>query len=216
MVLTLPSAAAVGVDLLRSILEDPNVQQANSDFVARIGESPVPATCRAACALMGEEALVDFSDDEWHVGSTDATTCLIAVLVCRTSRKAWAAHYNSHLARVDTSITQLLPRHMQHPEVWLVGSFLEPTGESAATLQAVLQLLHACRLPCVVRLACVAGANTDGAGAPRALHLAVGCSPGDAGVTVCCDASPAGFADRGPELPRRFAHDHMAESRGDV
>ncbi len=49
---------------------------------------------------------------------------------------------------------------------------------------------------------------TDGAdvrnGGPAAINLAVCCSTGR--------ASPAGFADRGPELPRRFGHDHVSTS----
>lgn len=37
----------------------------------------------------GEEALVDFSLSQWHVGSADATTCLILAVVCPVTRKAW-------------------------------------------------------------------------------------------------------------------------------
>ncbi|KXZ56594.1 hypothetical protein GPECTOR_1g534 [Gonium pectorale] len=240
-------------NLLRAVLEDPQVQRANAAFLARAGEAPVPASRRSVCTLMGEEALVDFSRDEWHVGSMDATTCLIAVAACRVTRKAWAAHYNSSLARRDASIALLLPRHLESPDLFLVGSFSEASGESASTLLRVLLLLHAAALPFRVRLACVDAVNTDGAsGGPRALHLALRCGPGGAscdrgwggggvgaggrgqegggsgmregarsverlgagaaeGGEELWSASPAGFADRGPELPRRFAHDHLAD-----
>ncbi|PNG62042.1 hypothetical protein TSOC_015493, partial [Tetrabaena socialis] len=92
---------------------------------------------------------------------------------------------------------------MRAPELYLVGSFVEATGESAATLGTLLRRLHAAPLPLRLRLACVGPANTDGAtGGPRALSLAVRCSDGD--------AAPGPFADRGPELARRFAHDVLA------
>ncbi|GLC35720.1 Protein N-terminal asparagine amidohydrolase [Pleodorina starrii] len=121
--------------------------------------------------------------------------------------KAWTAHYNSELAKRDTSIIDMLPDHMQRPDVWLVGSFCEPTGESKATLAGVLLQLQDSQLPFRVRLACVDAANTAAAGGPRALHLTMGCVSG--GATESANASPAGFVDRGPELPRRFAHDHL-------
>ncbi len=76
-------------DLATAVLQDPAVQQANAAFLARSGDDPVPATRRAVCTLMGEEALVDFSSGEWHIGSMDATTCLIVAAACRVTRKAW-------------------------------------------------------------------------------------------------------------------------------
>ncbi|GIL43202.1 hypothetical protein Vafri_1006 [Volvox africanus] len=210
MVLVLPSVGPLDNtdDAVTQLIQDPLIKDANTRFLERTGSLPVPASCRAACALLGEQALVDFSQEHWHVGSSDATTCLIAVVVCHTTCKAWAAHYNSGFAERDTSILDLLPRHMQKPDLWLVGSFREPTGESAATLAAVLRQLQDCKLLFNVRLACVDLNNTDSTGAPCALSLVVHCSAVEGVEGV--DPSPAGFDDRGPELPRRFAHDHIA------
>lgn len=145
---------------------------------------------------------------------------------------------------------------MRRPDLYLTGSFVEPTGESSSTLRRVCRALHESPLPFTVRLACIDtlntryphqqrqqqqqqqhpeglasqdaqqtspedrgvwdGASVDGAeghnggaawrgaGGPAAINLAVCCSSGR--------ASPAGFADRGPELPRRFGHDHVSVS----
>ncbi|EFJ52005.1 hypothetical protein VOLCADRAFT_103207 [Volvox carteri f. nagariensis] len=119
-----------------------------------------------------------------------------------------AAHYNSGFANTDSSILELLPHHMEKPDVWLVGSFQEPNGESEATLFGVLRQLQDSHLPFHVRLACVDSANTNAKGGPYALNLTVRCSPtANAEGAI---AKPMGFEDRGPELPRRFAYDHLA------
>lgn len=101
---------------------------------------------------------------------------------------------------------------MQRPDLWLVGSFREPTGESAATLAGVLQQLQRCELPFHVRLACVDAANTDASGAPRTLHVTVRCTSGACVERQGLEASPNGFEDRGPMLPRRFIHDYIEAS----
>ncbi|GLI68890.1 hypothetical protein VaNZ11_013437, partial [Volvox africanus] len=198
MVLVLPSMGPLDDhnDAVTQLVQDPLVRDANKKFLERAVDLPLPASCRAACALMGEQALVDFSQEHWHVGSTDATTCLIAVVICHTTCKAWAAHYNSGFAARDMSILDLLPRHMKNANLWLVGSFREPTGESAATLAGVLRQFQDCNLFFNVRLACVDLNNTDSAGVPCALSLVVRCTAVEGFEGV--DPSPAGFGDRGP------------------
>ncbi len=105
MVLHLPDGTALRADapLVEQLLRCEQLQEAAREFLSRLGEAPVPATQRSACALMGEQALVRFRGgtegaggeadgyiaSDWHVGSTDATTCLIAVAVCRESCTAW-------------------------------------------------------------------------------------------------------------------------------
>lgn len=86
------------------------------------------------------------------------------------------------------------------PEVYLVGAYEEPRGTSEQVAGRLLRMLHQeTPKPLRLRLACILGLNTDPATqAPRARHLSLHCATGE--------ASPAGFADRGPELPRRFAH----------
>ncbi|GIL72777.1 hypothetical protein Vretifemale_3086, partial [Volvox reticuliferus] len=209
MVLVLPSVGRLNDtdDAVTQLVQDPLLQDANKRFLEKKRDLPLAASYRAACALMGEQALVDFSQEDWHIGSTDATTCLIAVVMCHKTYKAWAAHYNSGFAEQDTSILELLPRHMQNPDLWLVGSFREPSGESAATLLGVLRQFQECDLMFNVRLACVDLNNTDSAGAPYALNLVVRCADG-------VDPNPAGFINRGPELPRRMAHHNIAASWG--
>ncbi|KAG2450088.1 hypothetical protein HYH02_000192 [Chlamydomonas schloesseri] len=228
--------------LLRAILADPAIQGANEAFLGRLKDPPVPATCRSACTMMGEEALVDFSSCQWHVGSADATTCLIVAVVCPVTRKAWAAHYNSSLVRRDTSIRHLLPAVMQQPHAYLVGSFREGSGESAATLAGALAHLHACPLAFRLRLACVGTANTDPAtGGPRAINLALRCGPpvagaggaegaggaaGEGGAAAAAawqalaelpdvgEPGPSGFEDRGPEVSWRLVRDRLVARDG--
>ncbi|KAG2495738.1 hypothetical protein HYH03_006336 [Edaphochlamys debaryana] len=151
---------------------------------------------------------------------------------------AWSAHFDSSTSRGERSICGLLPGCMRAPDLYLAGSFDEGSGESEATLATVLTRLSASPLRFRVRLACVGPVNTAPGGGPRVMHLAVRCrvaAPGKVpegqegvvkggqhghgeeeegeGQEEAVVASPAGFEDRGPELPRRFAHGHL-EDRG--
>lgn len=105
MVLHIPDGTALRADahFVEQLVRCEQLRKAARDFLSRVGEVPLPATQRSACALMGEQALVRFRSgsegagggadgrvtSDWHVGSTDATTCLIAVAVCRESGTAW-------------------------------------------------------------------------------------------------------------------------------
>ena len=104
-----------------------------------------------------------------------------------------AAHYNSSLVRRDASIAALLPTAMRQPHAYLVGSFAEASGESAATLAGALALLHDSPLAFRLRLACVDAANTDPAtGGPRAINLVLRCAP----PTASADAAGGSGAGR--------------------
>lgn len=106
-------------------------------------------------------------------------------------------HNEAFLAAVD---------QMQAPALYLVGGFEEPSGTSHAVCHAVLDMAHRAtgqrRLE--LRLACIGAANTvlleTGVPSPASHHLAVDCATGA--------AYPACFEHRGPELPRRFGHQH--------
>ncbi|KAG2442789.1 hypothetical protein HXX76_002868 [Chlamydomonas incerta] len=208
--------------LLRAILADPAIQAANQAFLDKLGaEPPVPAACRSVCAMMGEEALVDFGACQWHVGSADATTCLIVAVVCPITRKAWAAHYNSSLVRRDASIARLLPAAMRQPHAYLVGSFKEGSGESAATLAGALALLHDCPLAFRLRLACVDVANTDPAtGGPWAINFALRCGPPAAGADAAggtagaCSGQRAGTGEWEEEAGQAAAWQALAALPG--
>jgi hypothetical protein len=79
-------------DLLAALLADAQLRDRTDAFLAQRHNGscgPVPASCRSACALMGEEALVDCSSTSWWLGSTDATTCLIVAVVSLSTGKAW-------------------------------------------------------------------------------------------------------------------------------
>lgn len=91
MVLLLPLLGPLSDDdnLLQNLLRDTQLIEANRSFVVQTGNQRLAAHHRAVCAFMGEQALVDFSNGLWHIGSCDATTCLITVAVCHITKKAW-------------------------------------------------------------------------------------------------------------------------------
>lgn len=153
------------------------------------------------------QAWVSCADHSYTLGSSDATTCVIVVIVCHGARRAWCAHHDANTVRRGWGGGALADGvrqwglEGQAADVYLVGAFQEASGVSAAVAHGVLAALRKCPLRLTVRLACILHANTTPAGGPASLHVAVDAASGA--------AHPATFADRGPELPRRMAYAMM-------
>jgi hypothetical protein len=188
---------------VEALLRSPTVEAANAQFLSQ-PQLELPAGTRGICVLQGEAASVPLpsgaSEARLTIGSEDATTCAIAVLLSRSH--AWAAHLDSSSCS-DSSALQRAFAAFTRPEpepvaLYLAGCYEEPSGVGRRVAQAVLQLFHALSpWPLELRLCCVGAANTTPAGAPRSRQLVVDCSTGA--------AFPHTFADRGPCIPRRMA-----------
>lgn len=129
-----------------------------------------------------------------YLGSTDATTCVIAVLIDPPSGTAAAAHFDSASAASVASVGALL-RGMAAPLLFLAGGYCDARGQGPRDAEALLHRFHTTQLPISLRLCACGRANTDAAGAPRCQALALD--------LATLAPYPAHFADRGPlPLPR--------------
>lgn len=185
-----------------AILTCPEVIAANQAFLTSDVRT-IPPSTRSIHVVQGEAALASWANHELCIGSTDATTCVIAVVVCRQTQMAWTAHFDEATAPLDHTFSDLAQQGTLQgdADVYLVGGFEEKSGISAAVVAGVLRSLHAAPLNFHLRLASILRLNTSPEGGPAALHLAVDCHSGT--------PYPATFADRGPELPRRFTYASM-------
>ena len=188
---------------VEAILTCPELIASNQAFLNSDVRS-IPATSRSIHVVQGEAALASWASHDLCIGSTDSTTCVIAVVVCGQTQMAWAAHFDEATAPLDHTFSDLAAQQgalQGEADVYLVGGFEEKSGFSAAVVAGVLRSLHACPVRLHLRLASILRLNTTPAGGPAALHLAVDCRSGT--------PHPATFADRGPELPRRFTYSSM-------
>lgn len=117
-------------------------------------------------------------EDRVFAGSEDATTCVIAVLRCPTTKAVWAAHFDDATIGDTKSIAAAVDQ-MAQPELYLVGGYDEPSGSGRRACQALLHAFHAL-LPqqVALKLAVLAAACIDAAGGPATRQLAVDCATG--------------------------------------
>lgn len=77
----------------------------------------------------GETATVRSNNLQPLVGSQDATTCVIAVLSCPETAVVWAAHLDyPALGQQDVAGIRAALRHMQRPQLYLVGGYCDDAG----------------------------------------------------------------------------------------
>ncbi|KAF5843719.1 protein N-terminal asparagine amidohydrolase [Dunaliella salina] len=209
--LVLPSGVGLPevCDLLKSLLEDPLLQHQNSAFLSQphsiiCSDTPTLYVHQAECAS------VSYTQEppDLHIGSDDATTCVILAARCPVTGRAYVSHHDTGTIQGNDEDLLRSILAMEKPEIYLVGAFKEDTGVSLEVCHRLLTLLHAHSRPFKVVLACLWTANfiaaTQG---PATRGLALHCASGN--------ARPAGFEDRGPELPRRTAHSTCSVFTGD-
>mmetsp|Transcript_7421 Transcript_7421/g.19808 ORF Transcript_7421/g.19808 Transcript_7421/m.19808 type:complete len:316 (-) Transcript_7421:761-1708(-) len=209
--LILPSGKGLPetTDLLKSLLEDEVLQQRSSAFLSE-PRSIVHCDTPTVYVHQAECASVTYTQEppDLHIGSDDATTCVILAARCSVTGRAYVAHHDT--GTIQSADQELLCSilAMDKPEIYLVGAFKEDTGVSQEVCHRLLTLLHAHSQPFKVVLACLWTANfistTQG---PATRGLALHCASGN--------AHPAGFEDRGPELPRRTAYSTCSVFTGD-
>jgi hypothetical protein len=177
------------------IMNQTMIAAANRAFLQQ-DQSELGAEHRSICVLQAEQAITSYGDQEIYIGSEDATTCLIAVVLCQATKKAWVAHFDDSTSEDVEAVTTALDT-FQAPQLYLTGAYDEPSGCSLRACRAILNLFHASPQPIDLRLACIFTANTSATKSPCTRSLVVNCKTGA--------AHPFTFADRGPEVPRRFA-----------
>lgn len=189
-----PVTAAPG-ELLEAVLLNPEVERQNRMFLEQ-SRGEVPAHKSSLCVLQGEEALVDPVASVEYLGSEDATTCVLVVVHCSTTRRSWAAHLDEISGLHSSQMWENLD-DFKAPSLYLVGGYREPKNQGPALAGEVLSLFHSTDQRFDLKLACVASAVTEHDGRPACRQLVVELATGR--------PFPLTFADRGPEVERRMA-----------
>lgn len=162
----------------------------------------VAVVCAASlCLLQGESAAVDASAVPGiKIGSQDATTCLVVLLWCPVTQYIWAAHVDQPLHSKDVAHVTTALQHMQQPQLYIAGGYCNAQALGPRISQHILQQFHSLPAAITLQLLCVAAANTAADGSPCTCDLVLDTATGS--------VHPWRFADRGPEVPRRFAAHH--------
>ena len=110
--------------LLKEILSDASIQASAQSFLTR--ERVFKERQRkTVCVQQGECARVNLSNEpDVILESNAATTCIIAVAVCKVTGIACIAHLDG---ASEAAFGQWL-RRMTHPSIYLVGDFVLSQG----------------------------------------------------------------------------------------
>jgi hypothetical protein len=199
-----------------------------SDLLSKLG-SELKSTCdqfldSPACVLdslesvhvvQGEFAEVLLDKDVNIIGSSDATTCFMAVLIDHPSGRALVCHHDETTVQLIDNIIQGIVPQMQSPELYLVGGALtadEDDGNktiSTTTVTTLLHVLHSLSIPITLKLFCALAWNTDPiTRAPLCQSLAVSLKKQHRQQEMCTAFAvpPGGWKDnRGPLIIPRLA-----------
>jgi hypothetical protein len=178
---------------LELLLSHPVLAAANAAFLDQ-PQLELPPRTRGLCVLQGEEACVPRTGGKF-IGSEDATTCVIAVLLGDTH--AWAGHFDEGSCGSVSTVERAMARVGTPSALFLAGSCSEPSGVGLKVALSLVELFQLSSGQVELRLCCVAAANTSPAGAPRSRQLVIDLSTGA--------PHPYTFRDRGPNVPRRMA-----------
>jgi hypothetical protein len=156
-------------NLVLAVTGNPHIQQANSAFKGShlsLSRS-LPRTKKCISVLQNETASVEFEVDDAVLASDDATTCVIAVAVCRATGVASIAHFDELSSASDVCFRKFMS-HVQHVggrhctyDAYLVGGMREETLVGYRTAGNLLRQMNACSPGKFnLRLCCVYDQNT--------------------------------------------------------
>ena len=210
-----------GADLVDEVTRRPSLVEAAERFGSA---APSPASSAAGCVpenkkhiyvLQGETASVEYQADDAVLASDDATTCVIAAVVCRTTGMAAMAHFDEITSKSDLCLRKFLGcmyggRHCVY-DLYLVGGMIEDSGVGLRTASNILSFIHRSNGVFHLRLACVQRLNTLPSGAPRSRSFALDASRDTAAYSLDgCAAHTK--TNRGPGLDQRLAHFWLVSS----
>ncbi|KAG7671580.1 hypothetical protein KSW81_003712 [Nannochloris sp. 'desiccata'] len=169
--------------------------------------------------VQGEYAEISLDKNVNVLGSSDATTCLIAVLLDHPSRRAAVYHHDKSTVQLAENVIQGILPEMQSPDLYLVGAALtnndSSNNMSVTAVLTLLQVLHSLPLFINLKLFCALEWNTYPIKrAPRCQSLAVSLmhsphqqleSLATSITATAFPVPPGGWKDRGPLIIPRLA-----------
>ncbi len=172
--------AGADAGLVFAVTSNAHVQRANAAYVSS------PLSLRRSVArerkvvhvLQNETASVEFRADSCVLASDDATTCVIAVVVCQATGMASVCHFDEVTSGSDACFRKFMSQHVGGGhcayDAYLVGGMVEETLVGLRTATNLLARMHRSPGTFNLRLCCVYDQNTCGqTGCPLVRSLAV-------------------------------------------
>ena len=191
-------AGARGAVDLNSIMDNPYIVDMASKFNERNIEV-IPAHEKSICVLQNESATVGRYNEMCYLGSQDATTCVIAIIVSESY--CTVLHFDNISVHKYGYIESALRHTENGASLYLVGGygFDEDENTSQETVQTLLDIFDRQSQRLTLLLACVLKHNTraNPDGTPVPVFTGVCISLRDSTI------HPAKFQDRGPMVTER-------------
>lgn len=155
---------AANDNVVEAATANAEIKKANANFLSSSTRPPSLRKRKCVQVLQNEMASVEYEADDAILASDDATTCVIAVVVCQATGVASIAHMDEHSAKSDACFKKFMSQHVggRHCtyDAYLVGGMREDTGVGFRA--AANFLSHMSRSPGKfnLKLCCVYGENT--------------------------------------------------------
>lgn len=108
-------------DILEAVVSNPSVKDAVSAFLSSTARVGLLRTC--IHVLQSELCCVELEAGRGVVlASSEATTCVIGVVLCPSSSKASVAHFDESCCSSSETVERWL-RGMKEPRVYLAGGY---------------------------------------------------------------------------------------------
>lgn len=149
-----------------AVTSQARIQQANTSFVnSHLSlKRSLPRTKKCIHVLQNETASVEFEVDDAVLASDDATTCVIAVVVCQATGVASIAHFDELSSKSDLCFRKFMSQHVggRHCtyDAYLVGGMMEQTLVGYRTASNILNQMNRSLGKFNVNLCCVYDQNT--------------------------------------------------------
>ncbi|KAJ1489536.1 protein N-terminal asparagine amidohydrolase [Baffinella frigidus] len=181
-----------------AVLRNPHVESSALAF-AKAPLHVVPREQKSICVLQSEAATVPWTA-EVCLGSQDATTCVIAIIVCQLG--CTVLHFDEGTMEETDYLERALRMADGGADLFLVGGYNDERGTSAEIVQSLLSWFHEQKQRFTLSLACLLSHNTritdiSGRQVPLPVVSGVCITAGERAVR------PARFEDRGPMIRER-------------
>jgi len=174
------SSSSVDEGIVFAVTSNAHVQRANAAYVS----SPlslrrsVARERKVVAVLQNETASVEFRADSCVLASDDATTCVIAVVVCQATGVASVCHFDEETSASEACFRKFMSQHVGGRyctyDAYLVGGMVEETLVGLRTATNLLTRMQRSPGTFNLRLCCVYDQNTCGqTGCPLVRSLAV-------------------------------------------
>ena len=154
------------LEVVFAATNSPFIQRANSCYVnSHLSLSrSLSRTKKCIHVLQNETASVEFRVDDAVLASDDATTCVIAVVVCQATGVAAIAHFDELSSRSDACLRKFMSQHVGGRyctyDLYLVGGMMEETLVGLRTSANLLSKFNQSPGKFNLKLCCVYDQNT--------------------------------------------------------